>query len=31
MAHNPDNPYIIYNDKPKLVALRHRFPQLLRN
>ena len=31
MAHNPDNPYIVYNDKPKLVALRHRFPQLLRN
>jgi len=31
MAHNPDNPYIIYNDKPKLAALRHRFPQLLRN
>jgi len=31
MAHNPDNPYIMYNDKPKLVALRHRFPQLLRN
>lgn len=31
MAHNPDNPYIIYNDKPKLVALRHRFPELLRN
>ena len=31
VAHNPDNPYIIYNDKPKLVALRHRFPQLLRN
>ena len=31
MAHNPDNPYIVYNDKPKLVTLRHRFPQLLRN
>jgi peptide-methionine (S)-S-oxide reductase len=31
MAHNPDNPYIVYNDKPKLAALRHRFPQLLRN
>lgn len=31
MAHNPDNPYIVYNDKPKLVALRHRFPQLLKN
>ncbi|HEX5274107.1 MAG TPA: peptide-methionine (S)-S-oxide reductase MsrA [Candidatus Rubrimentiphilum sp.] len=31
MARNPDNPYIVYNDKPKLVALRHRFPQLLRN
>ncbi len=31
MAHNPDNPYIVYNDKPKLAALRHRFPQLLKN
>ena len=31
VAHNPDNPYVMYNDKPKLVALRHRFPQLLRN
>lgn len=31
VAHNPDSPYVMYNDKPKLVALRHRFPQLLRN
>ena len=31
VAHNPDNPYVVYNDKPKLSALRHRFPQLLRN
>ena len=31
VAHNPDNPYVAYNDKPKLAALRHRFPQLLRN
>ncbi|HET9392844.1 MAG TPA: peptide-methionine (S)-S-oxide reductase MsrA [Candidatus Rubrimentiphilum sp.] len=31
VAHNPDNPYVVYNDKPKLAALRHRFPQLLRN
>jgi peptide-methionine (S)-S-oxide reductase len=30
VAHNPDNPYVVYNDKPKLTALRHRFPQLLR-
>jgi peptide-methionine (S)-S-oxide reductase len=31
VAHNPDNPYVVYHDKPKLAALRHRFPQLLRN
>ncbi len=31
VAHNPDNPYVVYNDKPKLAELRHRFPQLLRN
>jgi peptide-methionine (S)-S-oxide reductase len=31
VAHNPDNPYVVYNEKPKLAALRHRFPQLLRN
>ncbi len=31
VAHNPENPYVVYNDKPKLAALRHRFPQLLRN
>ena len=31
VAHNPDSPYVVYNDKPKLAALRHRFPQLLRN
>ena len=31
VAHNPDNPYVVYNDKPKLAALHHRFPQLLRN
>ncbi len=25
---NPDNPYIVYNDAPKLVALQRRFPSL---
>lgn len=27
---NPDNPYIVINDKPKLDHLRERFPQLLK-
>jgi peptide-methionine (S)-S-oxide reductase len=26
LVHNPDNPYIVYNDIPKLRALRERFP-----
>jgi peptide-methionine (S)-S-oxide reductase len=29
LVHNPDNPYIVYNDIPKLVALRQRFPNLV--
>ena len=31
VAHNPDNPYVVYNDLPKLAALHRRFPQLIRN
>jgi peptide-methionine (S)-S-oxide reductase len=31
LVHNPDSPYIIYNDMPKLQALRATFPQLVRN
>ncbi len=27
---NPNNPYIVYNDMPKLVALKKEFPQLCR-
>lgn len=27
-AHHPDNPYIVYNDAPKVVHLRQEFPQL---
>lgn len=30
VAHNPDNPYVVINDKPKLARLRERFPQLLK-
>jgi peptide-methionine (S)-S-oxide reductase len=30
VAHNPDNPYVVFNDKPKLVHLRERFASLLR-
>jgi peptide-methionine (S)-S-oxide reductase len=29
LVHNPDNPYIVYNDIPKLTALRERFPDLV--
>jgi peptide-methionine (S)-S-oxide reductase len=29
MDHNPDDPYIVYNDAPKVVALRSKYPQLL--
>jgi len=28
LVHNPDSPYIVYNDLPKLRALRAKFPQL---
>ena len=28
MKHNPDDPYIVYNDKPKVVALKEKFPDL---
>ncbi len=31
VAHNPYNPYVLINDKPKLFQLRRDFPQLLRN
>src|SRR6266550_1622025 len=27
-AHHPDNPYIVYNDAPKVTHLRERFPEL---
>lgn len=30
VAHNPYNPYVLVNDKPKLAHLRQRFPQLLK-
>ncbi len=30
VAHNPYNPYVLINDKPKLAHLRERFPGLLR-
>ena len=30
LARHPDDPYIVYNDAPKLVALRNRFPELYR-
>ncbi len=30
LVHNPDNPYIVINDIPKLKALRAKFPQLAR-
>jgi peptide-methionine (S)-S-oxide reductase len=29
LVHNPDNPYIVYNDLPKLRALRAKFPALV--
>lgn len=28
LARNPDNPYIVYNDLPKLAALKQKFPAL---
>ncbi len=30
LARHQDDPYIVYNDAPKLVALRNRFPELYR-
>jgi peptide-methionine (S)-S-oxide reductase len=30
LAHHPDEPYIVYNDMPKLKALHDRFPSLLK-
>ena len=27
---NPDYPYIVFNDKPKVALLRAKFPQLVR-
>jgi peptide-methionine (S)-S-oxide reductase len=29
LVHNPDNPYIVYNDLPKLRALREKYPALV--
>ncbi|HEX6559526.1 MAG TPA: peptide-methionine (S)-S-oxide reductase MsrA [Longimicrobiales bacterium] len=31
MAHHPDQPYIVYNDRPKVEHLRNRFPALYRD
>lgn len=31
VAHNPGNPYVVINDKPKLADLRQRFPALLKH
>jgi peptide-methionine (S)-S-oxide reductase len=30
VAHNPYNPYVLINDKPKIAHLHQRFPQLLK-
>jgi peptide-methionine (S)-S-oxide reductase len=30
LEHNPDNPYIVYNDLPKLAALKKEYPQMCR-
>ena len=30
MAHHPDQPYIVYNDAPKVAHLKQQFPQLYR-
>ena len=30
IQHHPDNPYVIYNDVPKLGQLRKKFPELLK-
>jgi len=31
MDNNPDNPYIVYNDVPKIEALRKKFPDLVKS
>ncbi len=31
VAHHPDNPYVVVNDKPKLAALRQKFSQLIKH
>lgn len=31
MRKNPDQPYIVYHDRPKLVALKEKFPELWRD
>ena len=30
VANNPDNPYVVYNDLPKLEALRAKYPELVK-
>jgi len=30
VAHNPDSPYVVYNDLPKLEELRKKYPQLVK-
>ncbi|MBV8637441.1 MAG: peptide-methionine (S)-S-oxide reductase MsrA [Candidatus Eremiobacteraeota bacterium] len=31
LVHNPDNPYIVYNDMPKLRELKAKYPALVKN
>jgi peptide-methionine (S)-S-oxide reductase len=31
LDHNPTNPYIVYNDVPKLERLKQQFPELLKH
>jgi peptide-methionine (S)-S-oxide reductase len=31
VKNNPDNPYVVYNDLPKLQNLRQKYPQLVKN
>jgi peptide-methionine (S)-S-oxide reductase len=31
MERNPNNPYIVYNDLPKLARLKERFPELVKH
>lgn len=30
IANNPDNPYVVYNDLPKIERLRRQYPELLK-